>query len=588
MAFFGLLALINVACFLPLYLLNLREAPNPFEFLTATDRSASQRIKCVYSKVDFTDPFRINFDFTSVVLLAVATGVESQWVVGGAAALLAFGFVGILYASVIQSIFKRPPTLAADLSLLRAGMKLAHRRLYALSSVVLGLLAGILLAAYLATSLLFSLELPDGRLALVVVLLLLPLCLYHCRDYTYRLFLARTVYSPLLHLARNVEYGKRLDLVLAKDAAHFERFNHFKRVTLAQRPTIVVICVESYGSAVYRDREHNSAVADVVAEYEQRLRGSGYRFASTYSDPPIFAGGSWLSYASLTYGIEFADMQLFDALFATDGPFGVYESLFHVLKRNGYRNVLLCPLGGVAVRHVDWGQVDRCFQSDLDITFDSLGYRGPLVNFFGLTGVYAPLDQYSLSYAYDHAARGGPEPFSLFFCTLNSHYPWRAVGEVVADWRSLDDPSAPLHTCRGNTAERYRAAIRYQLEYVLRFVLERAADDAVFVVFGDHQPPMITERRMGKQTPVHVIARNQKLIDVFLEHGFAARLDLTGAEPLPFRHHGFLSLFMKGMQAAYGAADVPVDYREHGVALFDEPTAGAGARNYGNGQRAHR
>ena len=127
-----------------------------------------------------------------------------------------------------------------------------------------------------------------------------------------------------------------------------------------------------------------------------------------------------------------------------------------------------------------------------------------------------------------------------------------------------------MHSCRGSAPERYRAAIGYQLDYVLRFVRERADDDAVFVVFGDHQPPMITDKRMGKQTPVHVIARNQKLIDVFLEQGFAAGLDLTAKEPRPIRHQGFLSLFLKGMQAAYGAAGAPVEYREGGVGLFDE------------------
>jgi len=434
------------------------------------------------------------------------------------------------------------------------------------------LLAGIAAAAYLATSLLFRVAPPDPGVALAAAVLLLPLCFFHWRLYDYGWYMGRTVYSPLLHLWRNVEYGKRLDAVLGKDAAHFESRNHFKSVELAQRPTVVLICVESYGSVVYRDREHSAAVAGLVAEHEQRLRKAGYHFASTHSDAPIFAGGSWLSYASFTYGIEFKEMQLFDALFAPGSPFGAYESLFHVLKRNGYRNVLLCPLGGVNVRHVDWGQIDRCFQSDLNVTFDSMGYRGPLVNYFGGVRLYSPLDQYSLSYAYELAARESARPFSLFFCTLNSHYPWESVGEVVADWRSLDDPAAPLRACSGSTQERYRASIRYQLDYTLGFVLERAEEDVVFVVFGDHQPPMITEERMGKQTPVHVIARDPELIDTFLEHGFAPRLNLMGAEARPIKHHGFLSLFLKGMQAAYGVADVRVDYREHGVGLFDEHT----------------
>ena len=273
MAFFGVLVLVNVVCFLPVYLLNIRESPNPFEFLLTNDKTVLQsKLKYVYAKLEFTDPFKINFDFTFVVLVAVAMGAESRGLIWGAAALLALGFVEILYGAVMQSIFKRPPTLAADLSLLRTGIKVAQRRLYALSALVLAVLAAIDVAAYLATSWLFRLEPPDARLALAVALLLLPLCLYHWRQYAYPSYLARTVYSPLLHLVRNIEYGKRLDIVLEKDAAHFERRNHFKGVTLAKQPTIVVICVESYGSVVYRDPEHSAAVADLVASYEQRLR----------------------------------------------------------------------------------------------------------------------------------------------------------------------------------------------------------------------------------------------------------------------------------------------------------------------------
>jgi hypothetical protein len=580
MAFFAILVAINVACFLPLYLLNARESPNPFEFLLSNDKSAMQsKLKYFYAKLEFTDPFHVNFDFSFVVLIAAALGANGPWVAIGAAALLAFGFVAIAYAALMQSVFKRPPSLEGDLALLKYGISLAQRRVYWLGGAIVALLAGVVAASYLATSWLFSVELPAPGVALTVALTLLPPCVYHWRSYAYSSFSARTVYSPLLHLKRNVDYTRYLKTVVARDAAYFEKHNHFKHVRLAARPTLVIVCIESYGSVVYRDAEHSAAVAGVVEDYQRRLADRGYRFASTHSDAPIFAGGSWLSYASFTYGIEFTEIQLFDGLFAAGSPFGAYESLFHVLKRNGYRNVLLCPLGGVGVRSVDWGQIDRCFQNDLKITFQSLDYRGPLVNYFGVVRLYSPLDQYSLNYAYELASREREDPFSLFFCTLNSHFPWESVGEVVADWRSLDAPSAPLRACRGAAPERYREAIRYQLESVLRFVLDRADDDLVVVVFGDHQPPIITEKRMGKQTPVHVIARSQKLLDVFLEHGFAGDLDLTGREPRPIRHQGFLSLFLKAMQRAYGATDAHVDYREHGVALFgevrpDDPSVG--------------
>jgi hypothetical protein len=579
MGFLGILIVINVASFLPLYLLNFRESPNPFEFSLANDKTAMHsKLKYFYAKPELTDPFRINFDFSFAVLTAAALRIDGPWVVVGAAALLAFGFIEILYAALMQSVFKRPPSLAGDISLLKSGIALGQRRLYWLGGAVLAALAGIMAASYLAASWLFSVEAPPAGIAMAAAFALVPLCFYHWRSYGYSELLARTVYSPLLHLKRNLDHGRYLRSVVARDRADFERHNHFKQVTLARRPTIVVVCIESYGSVVYRDAAHSVAVAGIVKDYERRLADRGYRFASTHSDAPIFAGGSWLSYASFMYGIEFTEIELFDGLFAAGSPFGAYESLFHVLKRNGYRNVLLCPLGGVGVRSVDWGQIDRCFQTDCKITFESLDYRGPLVNYFGVVRLYSPLDQYSLNHAYELASER-EEPFSLFFCTLNSHFPWEASGEVAADWRSLDAPSAPLRVCSGPAPERYRAAISYQLENVLSFALHHADDDLVLLVFGDHQPPIITEKRMGKQTPVHVIARNQELVDVFLEHGFAACLDLTGAEPRSIRHQGFLSLFIKAMQKAYGAADVPVEYREDGVALFGNRGSDMGIRD---------
>lgn len=573
MKFIGILALINFSCFLPLYLLNARAAPNPFRLLRDTDESVIRFfLKSLYARPESTDPFRINFDFTIGMLLAAAVGAQGAWLSWTGTALLVVSFIAIVYASVMQSIFGRPPTLVADWQLVRAGISLARRRMYLLVLVIVIVLAAIVASAHFATTWLLQAE-PDRRVALLLAALLTPLALFHWRSYGHDFFLGRGVYSSLLHLWRNIEYGRVLNEVLKKSSDYFERRNPFKDVTLKHRPSVVVLCVESYGSVIYRDAEHRAAVADLVAEHEANLGDAGLHCASTYSDAPIFAGGSWLSYASLTYGIELTQAQLYDGLFAAGSPFGAYESLFHVLKRNGYRNVVLCPLGGVQAERVDWHQINRCFQSDLTLDFDSLAYRGPQVNFLGVVQLFSPLDQYSLNYAYERASTSSTGPFSLFFCTLNSHYPWESVGEVVDDWRSLNDADLPLRRCRGSKRERYRASIRYQLDYVLRFIHERAHDDVVYVIFGDHQPPMITERAMGKQTPIHVIARDRGLVNVFLEHGFLEGLDLSGKEPVPMKHQGFLSLFLKGMQTAYGVQGAAVDYLADGVSLFDERSA---------------
>jgi phosphoglycerol transferase MdoB-like AlkP superfamily enzyme len=578
MAFYGLLVIVNVACFVSLFALNFRDSPNPFEFLLPSDKSAGQPLlKLLYARIEFTDPFRINFDFTFATLLVAAFGYRYSWLTFLLAGVLAFGFVEILYTAAMQAVFKRAPALASDLSLLKAGVKLAQRQAYWMVPAAVLVCAGIALVAFLGTRWLFRLMPDDFWLPLAIAALLLPPCFYRWRSYGYPYFLARAVYSPLLHFWRNLSYGRRLDALFTKDAAHFERRNRYSALTFRNPPNVVLICVESYGSLVYRKDGVGGSIDAVVAEYERRLADSGYRFASVYSAAPIFAGGSWASYASLTYGIEFSDLQLFDGLFAHDSTFASYESLFHVLRRNGYRNYLLCPLGGVDTRSVDWSAIQRCFQSDQNIDFASLNYRGPLVNYLGLVRRYSPLDQYSLNYGYDLAIRDGRRPVSLFFCTLNSHFPWDGVGELVADWRTLDDPRVTVAACRGSALERYELSIRYQLDYALRFALDRAADDLVIVLFGDHQPPFLTPERMGKDTPLHVLARNPAFIEVFREHGFVSRLGLRGTNPEPMRHQGFLSLFMKAMSAAYGNnPHLHVDYVEHGVALFDEPEDGAG------------
>lgn len=576
MSFYLALAAVNIACFVPLYVLNFRHAPNPFEFLAASalDR---KKLKFLYAKPKCTDPFRINFDYTFLVLLAAALDFSPPWLVVLAAGVLAIGFIEIQYATVMLSIFKRAPAIRADIALLKVGLNVAQRQLYWMVPAVIATLAAIVVAAYAVTTWLFELMPEDRAWPLVGALLLLPPSFYHWRNFLHGEFLARTVYSPALHFLRNLEYSGRVAAVLAKDKAHFERHNHFKDVTLCGAPNVVIICVESYGGIVYRNESWGREVGGLLRDYETRLADAGYGFASTYSEPPIFAGGSWLSYASFAYGFRCADVQLFDGLFAHDHAFGAYESVFHVLKRNGYYNLLLCPLAGVDTRTIDWATITRCFQSDRNIDFASVGYRGQCVPYFGITRLFSPPDQYSLNFAYE-SARERSARFSLFFCTLNSHIPWNSPECAAADWRALDDPGLRLlEGTRGRRVEeRYVSAIRYQLDYILRFVLDRADDGSLVIVFGDHQPPFITPESMGKHTPVHVITRNRKFLDVFAAHGFHPSMDLTGITPVPIKHEGFLSLFLRAMNTAYGRdPGLDVEYLADGVPLFGELRADA-------------
>jgi hypothetical protein len=123
--------------------------------------------------------------------------------------------------------------------------------------------------------------------------------------------------------------------------------------------------------------------------------------------------------------------------------------------------------------------------------------------------------------------------------------------------------------------DRYTDAIRYQLDYLVRFARDRAVDAPLIILFGDHQPPTITPEHLGKETPIHVLSKDQALIDVFISHGFLPTLDLTGTDPRPIRHEGFLSLLLKAMCAAYGTEPrLDITYREGGVRVVQGELTG--------------
>src|SRR5512134_3438140 len=100
----------------------------------------------------------------------------------------------------------------------------------------------------------------------------------------------------------NIRASARVKRLYRREASHYERHNLYRRVTLKNAPNLVLVCIESYGSIVYRDPRFGAGVAPLLDSHESALARRGYRVASTFSDAPLFAGGSWLSYASFVYG----------------------------------------------------------------------------------------------------------------------------------------------------------------------------------------------------------------------------------------------------------------------------------------------
>jgi hypothetical protein len=83
-------------------------------------------------------------------------------------------------------------------------------------------------------------------------------------------------------------------------------------------------------------------------------------------------------------------------------------------------------------------------------------------------------------------------------------------------------------------------------------MLRHGDENSLFVLIGDHQPPQVSRRADGWETPVHIVSRDADLIDAFAEYGFGPGLEVQPVEPT-LRHEGIYSLFMRVLLSQYGA-----------------------------------
>jgi hypothetical protein len=75
----------------------------------------------------------------------------------------------------------------------------------------------------------------------------------------------------------------------------------------------------------------------------------------------------------------------------------------------------------------------------------------------------------------------------------------------------------------------------------------------------------VSRRADGFSTPVHIVSKNQSLIDGLTEYGFTPGMTAASLEP-SLRHEGIYSLLMRVLVEQYGADPVALpNYLPHGA-----------------------
>ena len=347
-------------------------------------------------------------------------------------------------------------------------------------------------------------------------------------------------------------------------------YNYSHTTWLLRRPNIYLIFIESYGSVLYKRPHFVDAYRELMTEMEARLEEGGWAMATGLSTSPTWGGGSWMAYTSTEFGLHIASQPQFLAVRERYGK-EPYPGLGRYLQSQSYFYIRLSPIQRSMDRREEKANA-ALYGADRWIKFPDLDYHGPIYGWGP-----APPDQFSLNKARALLNVGPKQPYFLVYLTQNSHYPWAPLPALTDDWHLLNEPHQPSPSPIGepishrDNIKHYREAIRYQWDMLSDFILATPADEnAIFILIGDHQPPRISRRSDGFETPIHFLARDVSFIERFYAYGFEPGLQTSDLQP-DIRHEGFYSMFIRELIGAYGFSQSPIPYLPEGIQL--DPSA---------------
>jgi hypothetical protein len=285
---------------------------------------------------------------------------------------------------------------------------------------------------------------------------------------------------------------------------------------------VIVVFMESYGRVTY-DRP---ALAHKLAPARERLleavRQSGREVVSAFVTSPTFGGSSWFAHSSFLSGIDVTDPDRYALLLTQDRP-----TLSSFFRQHGYRVVAAMP----GLRR-SWPE-GAFYGFDALYDAKALDYRGPEFGWWRIP------DQFALARLDATEIQPRPRaPLFAVFPTINTHMPFRPTPPVQRDWSRLlsETPYDTADVTQSLTqtpawtdmGESYAASLTYSFDMLASYLTERANEDFVMILIGDHQPAAnVSGERAPWDVPLHVIASHRALTSSLEQRGFSQGLHPT-------------------------------------------------------------
>ena len=319
----------------------------------------------------------------------------------------------------------------------------------------------------------------------------------------------------------------------------------YRRYALAKHPNVYLLFLESYGSVLLKDPHFRPRYLALMKKVQDELESAGWYTASGLSISPVWGGGSWMAYTSALCGVRISQQPQYLAL-----KYGFqktpYPNLGRYMQSQGYRFVWVVPIDRELSPFV-WETNEKFYGADVWLTFKDLHYHGPEYSWGP-----SPPDQYTLGFLRDWLAQHPQKPNFVFFLTQNTHYYFAPVPPVAKDWRDINNPNFdnPSSHPKLSSSEAYMKAVEYDWTVLADFIRTAGKND-VFLLVGDHQPPLVSAPQDGYATIMHVIASDRKFVQSFFPYGLQAGMLPDESAP-PLHHEGLYSLIVRQLVARWG------------------------------------
>jgi len=281
---------------------------------------------------------------------------------------------------------------------------------------------------------------------------------------------------------------------------------------------VIILFVESYGRS-YIDGDGFAPAARARLETaEELISEAGLSVKSAWIDSPIRGGRSWLAHATLMSGLKIDSQARFDRLISSRRM-----SLNRLFGEAGWHTAGLMPAIQLA-----WPE-GRWYGYDQTLDAKALNYKGEKFGWVTMP------DQYTLAAFESGIRRTSEKPVMAEIALISSHAPWTPLPTEVLPWEMIGDGSvfggryregpstAEVWSDRNTVRRQFAASLGYMLELIVSYLVH-FADDALFIILGDHQPAAIVNGwDANAHVPMHVVSKDtellQRLPDSFFTDG---------------------------------------------------------------------